>query len=91
MTNHLLHGATGLGTRLMPTEFTYAAFWAMGDVYRDGELVNKNQMVHVMITEIVRGEGYSLNFDGEVGNPPGGMTLHLMVAAYAPAPRSFSA
>lgn len=84
VTNHLLHGATGIGTRLMPTEYTYAAFWAMGNLYRDGELVNENHMVHVMVTEIVRGEGYRLNTDGEVGDPPGGMTLHLMVPAFAP-------
>ncbi|NIR52013.1 hypothetical protein GWO43_25685 [candidate division KSB1 bacterium] len=87
VTNHLLHGATGIGTRLMPTEFTYAAFWAIGDIYRDGELVNKDHLVHVMVTEIVRGEGYKLHFDGGVGDPPSGTTLHLMVPAYRPGPK----
>ncbi|MFQ5671319.1 MAG: hypothetical protein ACE5HD_12520 [Acidobacteriota bacterium] len=87
VTNHLLHGATGIGTRLMPTEFTYAGFWAVGDIYRDGELVNPKHMIHVMVTEVVRGSGYNLDFDGKVGDPPTGMTLHLMVPAYAPGPR----
>lgn len=86
VTNHLLHGVTGIGTRLMPTEYAYAAFWAVGNFYRDGELVNENHMVHVMVTEIVRGENYTLNTDGQVGNPPGGVTLHLMVPAFAPGP-----
>ncbi|MFQ5678780.1 MAG: hypothetical protein ACE5HP_04910 [Gemmatimonadota bacterium] len=86
VTNHLLHGVTGVGTRQMPTEFTYAAFWAMGNVYRDGELVNENQLVHVMVTEVVRGEGYKLDFDGAVGDPPSGVTLHLMVPPFKPGP-----
>ncbi|MFQ5719659.1 MAG: hypothetical protein ACE5IK_08915 [Acidobacteriota bacterium] len=87
VTNHLLHGATGIGTRQMPTEYTYAGFWAMGNIYRDGQLVNENQMVHVMVTEVVRGDNYKLNFDGKVGNPPRGLTLHLMVPPFAPGPK----
>jgi len=87
VTNHLLHGATGIGTRQMPTEYTYAGFWAMGNVYRDGELVNEGQLVHVMVTEVVRGEGYKLDFDGGVGDPPTGLTLHLMVPPFKPGPK----
>jgi len=87
VTNHLLHGATGIGTRQMPTEYTYAGFWAMGNIYRDGKLVNENQLVHVMVTEVVRGDGYALQFDGGVGDPPNGLTLHLMVPAFKPGPK----
>ncbi|MFQ5703767.1 MAG: hypothetical protein ACE5HT_07075 [Gemmatimonadales bacterium] len=86
-TNQLMHGGTGIGTRQMPTEFTYAAFWAMGDIYRNGELVNQNQLVHVMVTEVVRREGYKLDFDGAVGDPPTGITLHLMVPPFKPGPK----
>jgi len=84
VTNHLLHGGTGIGTRLMPTEFTYFAFWGVGDIYKDGKLINKDHMIHVMVTEIVRGEGYKLHFDGGVGDPPQGQTLHLMIPPYKP-------
>lgn len=87
VTNHLLHGATGIGTRLMPTEFTYAAFWGMGDIYKNGQLINKDHMVHAMLTEVVRGEGYKLEFDAGVGNPPQGVTLHLMIPPYKPTPQ----
>jgi len=87
VTNHLLHGGTGIGTRLMPTEFTYAAFWGVGDIYRNGELINENHMIHVMITEVVRGDNYSLQFDGGVGNPPQGTTMHLMIPPYKPTPQ----
>lgn len=87
VTNHLLHGGTGIGSRLMPTEFTYAAFWGVGDIYREGKLINANHMVHMMITEVVRGDNYSLQFDGGVGNPPQGVTMHLMIPPYKPTPQ----
>lgn len=87
VTNQLLHGGTGIGTRLMPTEFTYAAFWGVGNIYKDGKLINEKQMIHAMVTEIVRGEGYKLQFDGGVGNPSTGLTLHLMIPPYKPTPK----
>jgi len=86
-TNHLLHGGTGIGTRLMPTEYTYVAFWGVGDVYKNGKLINKGQMIHMMVTEAVRGDGYKLQFDGGVGNPPSVKTLHLMIPPYRPTPQ----
>ena len=86
VTNHLIHGGTGIGTRLMPTEFTYVAFWGVGNVYKNGKLINEDQMIHVMVTEIVRGEGWELQFDGGVGDPPQGITMHLMIPKYKPVP-----
>ena len=86
VTNHLIHGVTGIGTRLMPTEFTYVAFWGLGNIYRNGELINENHMIHVMVTEIVRGEGWKLQFDGGIGDPPQGITMHLMIPKYKPVP-----
>ena len=85
-TNHLLHGVTGIGTRLMPSEFTYAAFWGVGKIFKDGKLINDNHMIHGMLTEIVRGDNYALQFDGGVGDPPQGMTFHLMVPPYSASP-----
>jgi hypothetical protein len=79
VTNHLMHGVTGIGTRLMPTEFAYAAFWGKGKVYRDGKLIADNQLIHVMVTEPVRSPGYHLAFDGGVGHPTTGKTVHLII------------
>lgn len=87
VTNHLLHGVTGIGTRLMPTEFTYVAFWGVGNIYKNGELINEKHMVHVMVTEAVRGDGYKLGFDGDVGNPPQTLTMHLMIPPFKPTPK----
>jgi len=85
VTNHLLHGGTAIGTRLMPTEFTYAGFWAVGNVYRDGKLVNEGQIIHMMIGEFVRGDNQNLQFDG--GVDPHGVTMHLMVPPYKVTPK----
>ena len=79
VTDHLLHGATGLGTRLMPTQYAYVAFWAKGRLYVDGKLTNDNHMVHVMITEGVRKKG-KLQSEGGVNGV--GRVVHLMVPPY---------
>jgi len=80
VTNHLMHGATDIGTRLMPTEFVYAGFWGVGKIYRNGKLVNDGQLIHVMIGEFVHGGHHTLQFDG--GVDPHGMTMHMMVPPY---------
>lgn len=87
VTDHLLHGSTGIGTKLMPTEYTYVSFWAKGQVFVDGKLTNDGQLVHVMITEFVRGDRNKLQFDGSVGAGGTGMVLHLMVPPYRIGPK----
>jgi len=82
VTNHLLHGFSGVGTPLMPTEYTYAAFWGMGEVRKNGEVVDKPRIVHGMLTEYVRKEGYKLAADHEV--TPTRRHFHLMVAPFMP-------
>lgn len=82
VTNHLLHGFSGVGTPLMPTEFTYAAFWGMGAVLKNGEVVDKPRIIHGMLTEYVRTEGYELAKDSEV--TPTRRHFHLMVAPFMP-------
>ena len=54
VTNLILHGLTGWGTRLMPTEFVYATFWGIGDIYKDDELIAGRREVHVTLTEGLR-------------------------------------
>jgi len=86
VTNHLMHGVSGVGTPLMPTMFTYAAFWGTGDVMKNGEVIDAGRAVHGMLTEYVRTEGYSLGFDEDV--TPTRRHFHLMVAPMAPDPES---
>lgn len=84
-TNVLLHGFTGVGTPQMPTEFTYVAFWGVGTIKRDGQVVNKNQLVHIMVTEPVRGKDYKLLMDKNIPSPiakPTDKTLHIVVAPF---------
>lgn len=88
VTDHLMHGSTGIGTKLMPTMYSYVSFWAKGDFYADGRLVNPDQLIHVMITEPVRGDGEKLAFDGGVGGGgTGGKVLHLMIPPYKIGPK----
>ena len=82
VTNHILHGFTGIGTPLMPSEFTYFAFWGMGAVLKNGKVLDKPRMIHGMLTEYVRKEGYKLAFDDEI--TPTAQQFHLMVAPFKP-------
>ncbi len=81
-TNLILHGFTGLGTPLMPSEYTYFAFWGMGMVSKNGKVLDQPRLVHGMLTEYVRGDGYRLDFDKDVS--PGRRQFHLMVAPFKP-------
>lgn len=81
-TNVILHGNSGIGTPLMPTEFTYFAFWGIGEVDMNGEALDKPRLIHGMLTEYVRQEGYKLADDA--GVTPQRMQFHLMVAPFKP-------
>ena len=82
MTNHILHGFTGIGTPLFPSAYTYAAFWGMGAVLKNGEVVDQPRLIHGMLTEYARTEGYELAMDSEV--TPQRRHFHLMVAPFMP-------
>lgn len=81
-TNHILHGASRIGTSLMPTEFTYFDFWGMGQVLKNGKVLASPRLVHGMLTEYVRTKGYELAFDNEV--TPTKLQFHLMVPPVMP-------
>jgi len=86
LTNHLLHGFTRLGTALMPTEYSWFAFWGMGQVLKNGEVMAEPRLVHGMLTEYVRTEGYELAHDEEV--TPTRQHFHLMVPPMMPNPEA---
>lgn len=83
-TNVILHGSSRIGTPLMPTEFTYADFWGMGEVLKNGKVLQAPRLVHGMLTEYVRGPGYSLDSDSEV--TPTKVQFHLIVPPAMPVP-----
>jgi len=82
VTNVILHGFTGIGTPLMPSEYTYFAFWGIGSVSKNGKVLQQPRLIHGMLTEYVRGEGYKLDSDKDVS--PGRRQFHLMVAPFKP-------
>ena len=65
-TNFVQHGMTGIGTKLMPTAFTYVAFWGIGRLEVNGIEVANNRVVHMMTTCGVRDANYKLVFDKDV-------------------------
>ena len=82
VTNHLMHGSTRVGSALMPTEYVYAAFWGMGQVRKNGEVLQSPRLVHGMLTEYVRTAGYELAEDEDV--TPTARHFHLMVPPFMP-------
>ncbi len=87
VTNHLIHGGAGIAPRALPTTFAYAAFWGAGDVYKDGSLINKGQLIHVWVDENVRARGDRMRWDADAGNPSKGITLHMVIPPYKPTPQ----
>jgi hypothetical protein len=85
VTNHIMHGFSRIGTALMPTMFSYVAFWGMGEVSMNGQVLDKPRLVHGMLTEYVRKAGYKLAFDHEV--TPTRLHFHLMVPPMKPVPQ----
>ncbi len=76
-TNIIQHGASGIGTNLMPGAYTPVAFWGVAELTIDGEVVASNRVVHGMITGNPRDEEYRLGFDEDVDNSK--VVLHLIL------------
>ena len=56
------HGATGLGLPLVPTVRSQVSYYGMAHLYRDGQLVDDNAAVHVMLTSQTRGKARGRDF-----------------------------
>jgi len=65
-----LHGTTGTGSPLMPQVWTIAAWWGVGELYVNGELVNDHRVMHLMTTEVVRDNDYKLAQQEDLPLPP---------------------
>jgi len=65
-----LHGGTGTGSPLMPQVWTIAAWWGVGELYVNGELVNDHRVMHLMTTEVVRNNDYELAQQEDLPLPP---------------------
>ncbi len=80
------HGTTGTGSPLMPKLFTYAAFWAFGDIVVDGEVIEQNVVIHGMTTQVVRDKNYRLMLDEElplnIDNTPAGQLHHTHIVVF---------
>lgn len=77
MTGVYMHGIVPIGTPLMPTQYAFGSLWAIGDLLINGEVTderNRDRVIHLMTTQNVRDEDYTLAIDEELplgadGNP----------------------
>lgn len=87
-TNVLMHGKTGIGSKLQPTAFAWVTFWGVGQLSRDGQVVADDQLVHLMLTQRVRSDdedGYRLGFDADLVGFSG-HHIHLLLPPVAITP-----
>ncbi|HKJ41646.1 MAG TPA: hypothetical protein VKA27_06095 [Sunxiuqinia sp.] len=87
-TNMVLHGFSGIGTPLMPSEYTYFAFWGMGKILKNGKVLAAPRLIHGMLTEYVRKQNYELGFDKDV--TPEKRHFHLITPPVIPDMKNFS-
>jgi len=83
--NALQHGATGIGTPLMPQLMSLIAFWGAGDLYVNGEIQDDKRFVHFMLSQNVRDADYNLVFNDGV-DPDGSWQAHLILPPVAVGP-----
>ncbi len=80
-TNFIHHGVSKWGTQLMPTVFTSVAFWGLGTIFKDGEMIDEKVIVHMMVTEFTRGVApYKLATDSQI--KPEISQLHVIVLPF---------
>lgn len=58
ITDAWIHGNTGTDSPLFPTIFTYGAFWGIGKIIINGQMVQDDMWIHVMTTQNVRDRDY---------------------------------
>lgn len=74
----VMHGVTGIGTRMQPTQLAYGTLWGRVTVERDGETLAENRLLHVMTTERVRNPSTGrLLFDADL--PHEGAQTHVIL------------
>ena len=92
MTGVYMHGDVPIGTPLMPTQYAFGSFWAVGDLLTNGEVVadrNRNRIIHLMTTQTVRDTDYRLALDEELplgahGNPDPYLGSQSVTHAFLP-------
>lgn len=66
LTNHLVHGATGIGSDMLPTTWAWVAVWGIGELLVDGQVVESGVPVRLMVTERTRDDDLRRVADGKI-------------------------
>lgn len=62
-TDVYIHGVTEIGSPLVPTVWNYVVLWGIGELYKNGELIDTMRMVHVMVSQRIRDDTFQVGFD----------------------------
>ncbi len=74
--NTYMHGATEIGTPLMPGGISYVTLWGFGDLYINGTLTDSKRVIHVMVSERMRTPDFKLGFSVQ---DPEGLEIHFIM------------
>ncbi|MFQ5689310.1 MAG: hypothetical protein ACE5HQ_03450 [Gemmatimonadota bacterium] len=88
--DQLVHGDTGRENPLMPKMEAALTMWGFADVFKDGELVKRDALLHIMLTSRARDleDGHYLDYDVS-GQPVQEIHLFLNPGNQLPAPGGF--
>ena len=86
----IVHGNTGKENPLMPKMNAALTMWGFADVYKDGALVKKDALLHIMVTSRARSltDGHYTDYD-VTAQPIEEIHLFLNPANKLPAPGGF--
>lgn len=74
--NTFMHGATEIGTPLMPAGISYVTLWGFGDLYINGTMIDSMRLIHVMVSERLRTPDFKLGFEVQ---DPNSLEIHLIL------------
>lgn len=66
LTNHLVNGATGIGSSGLPTTWAWVAVWGLGELTKNGQVLERGVPVRLLVTERTRDDDLRRVADGEV-------------------------
>ncbi len=75
-TDVLIHGDSNIGEPLMPKLWNYTTAWGLGELYIDGEMVDSNRLIHLMVSQRVRDENFQLGLNVAMPNQ---LEIHLIL------------
>lgn len=78
--NQVAHGESPVGTPFIVPEFTYIMIHGIGDVYKDGELIDTDRFVFFMVSEKYRPDDFKSG--KKIPSNTDNLIVHLVLPSY---------